>query len=1117
MKYKLFLIIVLYAVFSFSQCFDCGQNIGGWADDHARDLVKASDGIILSSVLNNYDEGLIEKYDFNCNLIWSIELLTDNSNFGLRVYKTAIDENDNIYAIIDNPYNTLGIQTFNGNQIPYGMNVIKIDSNGIVQWISFLNYGGQVGMHYWNGNLFIVGGYITKMDTDGNLLNELQIGSLGSSIYASEIDNNGNIYYTSSPSNSNLNYLTKINSNLEIQWENRFNNDNNSRFSPTKVYYNETNNKLYIWGRHALATTILGVNFPASNCGSNQTSSFVIELSTNDGSLENHFIFDNCGPSGSSGNGITNVFEKGFMTHKDNKLYVLSCFRGDVMLGNNNLFSVNSNGVINRNLVLYYIDLNDFSSTLLLTSAGDNYWPGVAFNDFPASIAIEDNDIYLSSTFMSHPMEINGVNIANNSGNNARDVMLFKYKLDQNDISSVLSSENTCINDASIFSLAGVFDSVAWDFDDPASGLNNISNLNAPSHTFSSIGNYNVTVLVTCGTESETISLEVVISDSPTVNQIGDLYSCEDTFGSQISSSFDTASIASDLIGNQTGLSIQYFDGNGYELPSPLSNPMSNSILGQETIIARIANTDNITCYTEVSFDLIVEDLPEIFQIADIHECDAGNGFAEFDLSNVSGPLTANSSSLNVSFYDSDNNVIPGNSLQTYSNMYPNEDFVVARVANGINPCFSETTIRLVVDPLPIANTVNTLYACDDNADGISEYFNTSNIENQVLNGQTGMHVTYYLESGTPLPSPLPNPFTNNIPNNQNIIVRVTNINTTCYKETTLELQTITQPNINQPDNLYACNQGDGYTEFDTALLEEQIIGSQTGLTIHYYDASNIELSSPLPTLFQNTEPYQQTIYVKIEDASNTLCFSETSFDLIVNKLPEADLEESYFICNLEPSMVLSVDSNYSSYQWQFEDGTIVSSSSTAEIINEGNYVLTVTNLENNIICENVFSFNLIRSVLPEIQNVNHGELGNNYMEIIASGDGDFEYSINGVHYQNSNYFSNVEGGTYTVFVKDKDGCGQDSTEITIIDYPKLFTPNNDRYNDYWQIEGVTKFPNATILIFDRYGKIIKQLSTSSLGWDGTFNGNPLNTNDYWFTVDLGNGKSFSGHFTLKR
>ncbi|WP_055444410.1 T9SS type B sorting domain-containing protein [Lacinutrix himadriensis] len=138
-------------------------------------------------------------------------------------------------------------------------------------------------------------------------------------------------------------------------------------------------------------------------------------------------------------------------------------------------------------------------------------------------------------------------------------------------------------------------------------------------------------------------------------------------------------------------------------------------------------------------------------------------------------------------------------------------------------------------------------------------------------------------------------------------------------------------------------------------------------------------------------------------------------------------------------------------------------------------------------------------------------------MEIIASGDGDFEYSINGVNYQNSNYFSNVEGGTYTVFVKDKDGCGQDYTEITIIDYPKLFTPNNDGYNDHWQIEGVAKFPNATILIFDRYGKIIKQLSPSSLGWDGTFNGNTLNTNDYWFTVDLGNGKSFSGHFTLKR
>ena len=173
--------------------------------------------------------------------------------------------------------------------------------------------------------------------------------------------------------------------------------------------------------------------------------------------------------------------------------------------------------------------------------------------------------------------------------------------------------------------------------------------------------------------------------------------------------------------------------------------------------------------------------------------------------------------------------------------------------------------------------------------------------------------------------------------------------------------------------------------------------------------------------------------------------------------------------------------------------------------------------MSNGITCENSFSFNLTRSALPQIQRVNYGELGTNYIEIIASGDGNFEYSIDNINYQDSNYFTNIEGGIYTVFARDKEGCGEDSSEVTIIDYPKFFTPNDDGFNDYWQIKGISKFPNSKIFIYDRYGKLLKQLSASSLGWDGFYTGKKMNSSDYWFKVDLDNGTSFSGHFTLKR
>lgn len=183
-----------------------------------------------------------------------------------------------------------------------------------------------------------------------------------------------------------------------------------------------------------------------------------------------------------------------------------------------------------------------------------------------------------------------------------------------------------------------------------------------------------------------------------------------------------------------------------------------------------------------------------------------------------------------------------------------------------------------------------------------------------------------------------------------------------------------------------------------------------------------------------------------------------------------------------------------------------------------GNYTLRIEQIKNGLICEIYFDFKLIRSVLPHITKVNYKELSNsNFIEIIASGDGDFEYSIDGQNYQQSNYFSNVPGGVYTVYVRDIFGCGEDSEQVTIIDYPKFFTPNNDGYNDYWHVQGIATYTNSQILIFDRYGKLIVQLDPKARGWDGNYKGAPLRADDYWFQVDLDNGVSFSGHFALKR
>ncbi|MDG1714140.1 T9SS type B sorting domain-containing protein, partial [Lacinutrix sp.] len=138
------------------------------------------------------------------------------------------------------------------------------------------------------------------------------------------------------------------------------------------------------------------------------------------------------------------------------------------------------------------------------------------------------------------------------------------------------------------------------------------------------------------------------------------------------------------------------------------------------------------------------------------------------------------------------------------------------------------------------------------------------------------------------------------------------------------------------------------------------------------------------------------------------------------------------------------------------------------------------------------------------------------------------EFSIDGGAWQintpnDSMYtFTNVEAGQHSITVRDTVGCGETTTSIMVMDYPLYFTPNGDGYHDTWNIYGIGNQPDAVIYIFDRYGKLLKQLSPTGAGWDGTYNGNPMPTSDYWFTVEYrepttDEKKTIRAHFTLKR
>ena len=139
----------------------------------------------------------------------------------------------------------------------------------------------------------------------------------------------------------------------------------------------------------------------------------------------------------------------------------------------------------------------------------------------------------------------------------------------------------------------------------------------------------------------------------------------------------------------------------------------------------------------------------------------------------------------------------------------------------------------------------------------------------------------------------------------------------------------------------------------------------------------------------------------------------------------------------------------------------------------------------------------------------------------VNGGSGNYEYQLDEGNWQSNSIFQNIVGcEQHNVKVRDFEGCSNIAeASINILDYPKFFTPNGDGIHDNWRILGIREDfqPNSRVYIFDRYGKLLKELDPVTEGWDGTYLGRSMPQTDYWFRVFLEDGREFKGHFSLIR
>ncbi|WP_405564537.1 T9SS type B sorting domain-containing protein [Polaribacter sp. Asnod6-C07] len=643
-------------------------------------------------------------------------------------------------------------------------------------------------------------------------------------------------------------------------------------------------------------------------------------------------------------------------------------------------------------------------------------------------------------------------------------------------------------------------------------------------------------------------NIEVI--ELPNVNTSVELKQCDNSDINGFSF-FNLNEVKEEIITNSDDYIITFYEekidaeNNGVSITDVTT--YKNEIVSVDKVWARVENSNGCYRVSEVNLFVSTTQIPATL-LNSFYQCDDGtnttDGIATFDFSSVTSDIEnifPTGQQLIINYYRNEDDALAEENAITditnYQNIgYPNQQNIYIRVDSKFdNDCLGlGAHISLNVENVPIANSVTINPECDNDRDGFYS-FDTSTIQNAIIGSQTDVTVTYFDENGSQLSSPLPNPF---ITKTQKITVRVENTNSKdldgqCYDETTINFIVNSVPIANNIAPQEECDDDfDGIIGFDTSNIESTIIGTQTNLIVKYFDENNNALPSPLPNPFYTAS---QTIKVRLENPTYDICFEETTIDFVVRAKPTVNLISDDIICITNNSQleitVENPNSDYS-YTWRDENNNIVGNSFSITIYKGGTYNVIATSIygcdsdkEEIVIKESSVSTITINDI--EVQD----DSENNFIKINTSnlGLGDYEFrllddNLNVLfNYQSDSNFENLEGGNYILEVNDLNNCGSVLFEISLISFPDYFTPNADGNNDYWQIKGINKsyYKEGTISIFNRYGKQITTFTINDLGWDGTYNGNILSSNNYWFRAILVNQqdqiKSRTGNFSLIR
>ncbi|MFC5875488.1 gliding motility-associated C-terminal domain-containing protein [Chryseobacterium arachidis] len=487
---------------------------------------------------------------------------------------------------------------------------------------------------------------------------------------------------------------------------------------------------------------------------------------------------------------------------------------------------------------------------------------------------------------------------------------------------------------------------------------------------------------------------------------------------------------------------------------------------------------------------------------ATIKACDNGSGQGVFNLTTAN--VTTNNP-VTITYYPSlltAQNETPGTSITAPTTYTATNGTIVYAVVKNTIGCkeIAEITLNLY----PFATVVNNYTGtfCDDNFDGTVTVV-LPNITPIVLSNPTYFTgVRYYGDINDA------NAGNNNtLPNNWSytatttIYIRVDSPDG-CPPVIKPLIFTIGAklPLIKTTHTVSICDEDlDGIKEMNLLTFINQFTTDPlVTATFHptLLDAQNNTAQITNPMNITGT----QTIFIRFEKPG--ACPNVASITITIRIPKHSVVLDNVVIC---PKTLTTLDAGpgFDSYLWS-------TGATTPSISNVGPGSYWVDLTFNG--CTYRQNVTVTESSVPVITTI---EINGTTVTIGASGGTPpYEYSLDGVNWQDSNIFMNVPRGNHIIHVRDSNRCEEATRPFVIINLINTITPNTDGYNDAIDYSALMDNDNIVFRIFDRYGaEVFRGSKTNKFIWDGKITGRPVNTATYWYFISW---TEFGGTTTVK-